>query len=59
MERYERAILSESRQSDTSCTAQPGGRGWAYLTRTESPRLLSQVCGKGKERIRSPVAPSF
>jgi hypothetical protein len=41
IERRERAILSKSRQSNTSCTAQLGGREWSHLTRTESPRLLS------------------
>ena len=59
IERRERAILSKSRQSNTSYTTQPGGREWSYLTRTESPCLLSQVYSKGKERIRLPMAPLF
>ena len=59
IERCKRAILSESRQSDASCTAQPGGREQSYLTRIESPYSLSQVCGKGKECMRLPIAPLF
>lgn len=59
MERRERAMSSESRQSDTSRTAQLGGRERSCSTRTESPRSPSQVRGKGKERMRSPAAPSF
>jgi len=59
MEGRERAISSESRQSDTSRAAQPGGRERSHSTRTESPRSPSRVRGKGKERMRSPAAPSF
>ena len=58
-ERRERAMLSKSRQSDISCAAQPGGQERSHLTRTESPRSLSQVRGKGKERIQLSTAPSF
>ena len=59
VEGRERAILSKSRQSNTSRTAQPGGRERSCLTRTESPYSPSWVCGKGKERIQSPTAPLF
>jgi len=59
MEGRERATSSKSRQSDTAYTAQPGRRERSYLTRTESPRLLSRVYSKGKERIQSPTAPLF
>ena len=55
IERRERAILLESRQLDTSCTNQPGGRERSHPTRTESPRSPSQVLSKGKERIWSPT----
>jgi hypothetical protein len=41
IEGCERAILSKSRQSDTSYTAQYGGRERYHLTRIESPRSLS------------------
>jgi hypothetical protein len=51
MEERERAMLSKSRQSNTSYAAPLGGRERSHLTRTESPCLLSQVRGKGKERI--------
>ena len=59
IEGRERAILSKSRQSNTSRTAQPGGRERSYLTRTDSPRSLSRVCSKGKERMRLPTIPLF
>ena len=59
IERRERAMLSKSRQSNTSRTAQPGGRERSHLTRTESPRSLSQVRSKGKERMRLSIAPLF
>ena len=59
MEGHERAILSKSRQSNISRTAQPGGQERSYLTRTESPRLLSWARGKGKERMRLPPVPLF
>jgi hypothetical protein len=59
MEERERATLSKSRQSNTSRAALPGGREWSHLTRTGSPRLLSRVHGKGKERIWSPAIPLF
>ena len=58
-ERRERAMSSESRQSDISRAAQPGGRERSHSTRTESPRSPSRARGKGKERMRSPAAPSF
>ena len=41
IEGRERAISSESCQSDTSCAAQPGRRERSHSTRMESPRLLS------------------
>ena len=56
---YERAILSESRQSNTSYTTQPSGRERSYLTRTDSPYLPSRVYSKGKERMRLPIIPLF
>ena len=52
-------MLSESRQSNISRAAQPGGRERSHLTRTESPRSLSRARGKGKERMRLPTAPLF
>ena len=58
-ERCERAILSESRQSNISCATQLGGRERSYLTRTESLRLLSRARSKGKERMRLPITPLF
>ena len=59
MEGYKRAILSKSRQSNTSYTAPPGGQKQSYLTRTESPYLLFWVYNKGKEYIQLPTAPLF
>ena len=59
IERRERAILLESRQSDTSYTNQLGGREQSYPTRMESPYLLSWTLSKGKERMQLPAAPSF
>ena len=59
IEECKRAILSKSRQSNTSYTTQPSGRERSYLTRTESPRLLFQVRSKGKERIQLPTMPLF
>jgi len=59
MEEREKAILSKSRQSNTSRATPPSGRKRSYLTRTESPRLLSRVYSKGKEYIRSPTTPLF
>jgi len=52
-------MLSKSRQSNISRTAQLGGRERSRLTRTESPCLLSWVCSKGKERMQLPAAPLF
>ena len=46
-------MLSKSCQPSTSYTAQLGGRERSYLTRMESPYLLSRARGKGKERMRS------
>jgi len=59
MEGREKAILSKSRQSKVSRAAQPNRRERSYLTRTESPRSLSQVYSKGKERMRLPAASLF
>ena len=51
VEGCKRAMLFESRQSNISYTAQPGRQEQSYLTRTESPYLLSWVYSKGKEHI--------
>ena len=51
IEGRERAILSKSPQSKVSYAAQLSRREWSYLTRTESPYLLSWVYNKGKERM--------
>jgi hypothetical protein len=59
MEGRKRAMLSKSRQSNTSCTAQHSGREQHYLTRTESPYSPSRVYSKGKERMRLPTLPLF
>ena len=59
VEGRERAMSSESRQSDASRTAQTGGRERSHSIRTESPRSPSRILGKGKERMRSPASPSF
>jgi hypothetical protein len=56
---HKRAILSKSHQSDASHTAQLGGRERSHLARTESPYSPSWACGKGKEHMQSPPAPSF
>ena len=52
-------MLSKSRQSNTSRAAPLGKRKQFHLTRTKSPCLLSQVHGKGKERMRLPTIPLF
>ena len=54
-----KAMLSKSRQLDTSYTTITGRREWSHLIRMESPRSLSWILSKGKERIRLPASPSF
>ena len=58
-ERYKRATLFKSYQSNISHVAQLGRREQSYLTRTESPYSPFWVRGKGKEYIQLPAAPSF
>ena len=59
MERHKRTMLLESRQPNVFCTAWMGKKKWSHLIRTESPRSLSRVRGKGKEYMQSPAVPFF
>ena len=59
IEGHKKAMLSKSHQSNASYVTQLGGREQSYLTRTESPSLLSRIRGKGKECMQLPTAPSF